>query len=294
MVLSPTDAPQLGTLPDITLIIRSMLLQTDLDQCGFILAPLYSALPCIRRPSTRKPPPLLDQDTHQVAICILQALLLGLYPTSVKFPPFQIRVPIYRRIHSLLTKGGGIKFCLEHPHLLALALMEYAAYVIPTYLPVEHEILSSECGMHNFFSTCPLTCDTFRQEVLVTGEEAWGDLEAYCTPIVERHSRACKSRQRTHQDQFPVVKLPPASSARLANLPFIVPYAIHMGDSTNCIMASEMAFLGLELDENIEKYECVNSQKNEIGNSTNQTPINPIDQNLPIGKGFLQVSKGKG
>ena len=248
MVLSPTDAPQLGTLPDITPVLRAMLLQTNLEKCGFILIPLYAALPCIRRPTIRKPPPPPDQDTHQVAICILLSLLLGLYPTSVKFPPFQIRVALYRRIHSLLTNGQGIPFCLAHPALLTLSLMEYGAYVIPTNLPVEHEILKGEYGMQTFFSTCPLTCDTFRQEVLVTGEEPWNELEAYCIPIVERHSRACKSRQRTRQpDQFPVVKLPPASVNRLLSIPFIVPYLIHAEDPTNCIMASEMAFLGHDL-----------------------------------------------
>ena len=244
MVLSPTDAPQLGTLPDITPVLRAMLLQAHLEKCGFILTPLYSALPCIRRPTIRKPPPPPEQDTHQVCICILTALLLGLFPTSVKFPPFQIRVALYRRIHSLLTNGQGIPFCLAHPSLLTLALMEYCAYVIPANLPVEHEILAGEYGMQTFFSTCPLVCDTFRQELLVTGEEPWSELEAYCTPIVERHCRACKSRQRTRQpDQFPVVKLPPASTDSLVNIPFIVPYLIHTEDPTNCIMASEMAFL---------------------------------------------------
>ena len=247
MILSPTDAPQLGALPDITPILRAMLLQTDMEKCGFILTPLYSALPCIRRPTTRKAQPQPEQDTHQVAICILLALLLGLYPTSVKFPPFPIRVSLYRRIHSLLTNGQGVGFCKAHPCLLTLALMEYGACVIPSYLPAEHEILSGENGMRNFFSTCPLACDAFRQEALQTGEETWAELEAYCIPIVERHSRACKSRQRTRQpDQFPVVKLSPQDTQRLCHIPFIVPYSIHNEDQTNCIMASEMAFLGLD------------------------------------------------
>jgi hypothetical protein len=43
MVLSPTDAPQLGTLPDITPVLRAMLLQAHLEKCGFILTPLYAA-----------------------------------------------------------------------------------------------------------------------------------------------------------------------------------------------------------------------------------------------------------
>ncbi len=259
MILSPTDSPQLGTLPDITFILRAMLLQTDLEKYGYILSPLYSSLPCIKRPTTRKPLPIPDQDTHQVAIRILLALLLGIYPTSVKFPPFRIRVNLYRRIHCLLTNGQGIQFCKAHPSLLTLALMEYLAFVIPTYLPVEYKVLAEEHGVQNFFSSCPLSCDAFRQEALVTGEESWEALEAYCIPIVERHSKACKSRQRTRPpDQFPAVKLSssdnhkihnpghPTNASGVSSFPFIVPYAIHTDDPTDCIMASEMAFLGLQ------------------------------------------------
>jgi hypothetical protein len=248
MILSPTDSPQIGTLPDLTPVLRCMILQTDLDHCGFILTPLYAALPCIRRPTARKAlsESYPDTDTHQVAICILMALLLGLYPSSVKFPPFSVRVAIYRRIHCLLTHGQGTVFCESYPSLLTLALMEYASYVITTNLPVEYEILCEEHCMQTFFSTCPLTCDAFRQEVLETGEESWDSLEAYCSPIVERHSRACKSRHKTRQsDIFPVIKLNPSFADHLQDIPFIVPYSVHLEDSTNCIMASEMAFLGL-------------------------------------------------
>ena len=246
LILSPTDSPQLGTLPDLTPVLRCMILQTDLDKCGFILIPLYAAIPCIKRPMIKTPQPSLDQDTHQVAICILLALLLGLYPTSVKFPPFSVRVAIYRRIHCLLTNGRGINFCESHPSLLTLALMEYASYLIPTNLPVEHALFSEESSMQAFFTTCPLTCDAFRQEALQTGEESWDSLEAYCLPIVERHNRACKSRRKTSQtDQFHVVKLRPSSTDHVQDIPFIVPYSIHLEDPTNCIMASEMAFLGL-------------------------------------------------
>ena len=269
IILSPTDSPQLGTLPDITPVLRCMILQTDLDQCGFILTPLYAALPCIRRPATRKVPLPPDPDTHQVAICILLALLLGLYPSSIKFPPFSVRVNIYRRIHCLLTNGQGISFCQSHPSLLTLALMEYVSYVIPTYLPVEHDLLSDEYNMRTFFSTCPLSCDAFRQEALETGEESWDVLEANCVPIVERHSRACRSRQRARQpDQYPVVKLSPASIDHIQDIPFIVPYSIHLEDPTNCIMASEMAFLGLaqlesfkaQVENSATRIECLNSE----------------------------------
>jgi hypothetical protein len=278
MILSPTDSPQLGTLPDITFILRHMLIQTDLDQCGFIMTPLYAALPCIRRQMSRcKSSSTPEPDTHQVAICILLGLLLGLYPSSVKFPPFQVSVSLYRRIHCLLTNGGGINFCLTHPALLTLALMEYTAYVIPAYLPVEYSLIVDEYGMQSFFSSCALICDTFRQEALETGEESWDMLEAYCTPIVERHTRACKSRQRARQhEQFPVVKLPLASTDCLPEIPYIIPYSIHLEDPTNCIMASEMAFLGL-LDEHTPIRSNLTA-KQEI--QPHETPIESQQSNI--------------
>ncbi len=113
--------------------------------------------------------------------------------------------------------------------------MEYMAYVIPAFLPVEHALFMEEVGMPNFFSTCSLLCDNFRQEILETGEEPWELMEAFCLPIVERHLKTCKS----HPRQETLLK---HASLEILDVPFIVPYPIH-GDLTNNIMASEMAFL---------------------------------------------------
>jgi hypothetical protein len=135
--------------------------------------------------------------------------------------------------------------------------MEYSAYVIPAFLPVEHDLLSREFGMQNFFSTCSLICDAFRQEGLVTGDESWDALEAYCLPIVEKHSKACKSRQRVHQEQFPIVK---SQCLDILEIPYIVPYA-HSEDYTNCIMASEMAFLGFKNSKDSFFYNAVATQR---------------------------------
>jgi hypothetical protein len=250
MVLSIVDTPQLGTLPDLGPVIRSMLLMQG-EAWGFILSPLYAALPCLTRKSTSSTPNITTEtETHQAALCILLGLLLGIYPSSVKFPPFHVRVALYRRVHRLLTNGTGTAFCQKHPFLLTLAIMEYCAYVIPAYLPVEHGILAAE-GVDGLFTTCALLCDTFRQEVLVTGEEDWSLLEAYCAPIVDRHTRACKSRslllacKPRQQELFQAVKLCRASVHHLPTLPIITPYAIHLDDPTHKIMGSEMQFLGL-------------------------------------------------
>jgi hypothetical protein len=136
--------------------------------------------------------------------------------------------------------------------------MEYCAYVIPTNLPVEHDLLAAE-GMESLFTSCSLLCDAFRQEALLTGEEPWEDLEAYCYPLVDRHTRACKSKSLTLKgrppEPFQLLKLPPSSLHTLPSLPVIVPYSIHFDDPTHCIMGSELRFLGLNQGDQTIKHE---------------------------------------
>ena len=256
MVLSISDAPQLGTLPDLGPVIRSVLqgeVANNNATWGFILTPLYSALPCLAIRKAKTDEIINNSDTQQVALCILLGLLLGIYPSSVKFPPFLVRAALYGRVHGLLTHGTGTRFCQNHPALLTLAFMEYFAYVLPTYLPVEYELLAGE-GLEGLFASCPLSCDAFRQEVLITGEEGWDALEAYCVPIVDRHTRACKSKSlsiinaptKSKQEVvFQSVKLCQVSIQHLPLLPIIAPYSIHLDDATHKIMGSEMRFLGL-------------------------------------------------
>ena len=75
--------------------------------------------------------------------------------------------------------------------LLALAYMEYCARVIPAFMPVECVLLRSEPGMESFFATCPLACDTLRQELL-NEDLNWAKLEEYSSGILDRHSRAVR------------------------------------------------------------------------------------------------------
>ena len=133
-----------------------------------------------------------------------------------------------------------------------MAFMEYCAYVLPAYMPVEHTLLAGE-GMEGLFLSCPLQFDAFRQEALITGEEPWDALEAYCAPIVDRHARTCKGRnhpqilktRQTEPSSSQLVRLSAAELKNLPQLPVIVPYSIHLEDSTHCIMAGELRFLGL-------------------------------------------------
>lgn len=176
----------------------------------------------------------------QVALCVLLGLLLGLYPKAVRFPPFRVRVALYRRVHRLIT-GGDAGFCARHPMLMALAFMEYCSHVVPAYMPAEEEVLAGEPGIAGLFQGCGLVCDNFRQEVLVTGEEPWQAMDAYCAPHVERHLRACRSKGARPRGAD--AKVPGAQFC--LEVPRVVPYDAHLEDPTHRLMGAEMAFLGV-------------------------------------------------
>jgi hypothetical protein len=194
-----------------------------------------------------------------------------------------VRVRVFSSVHRLITGGSGQSFCRKHQNLLALAYMEYCARVIPAFMPVEYVLLKSEPGMEPFFATCPLACDTLRQELL-NEDLNWAKLEEYSAGILDRHSRACKNRIRQHKeekwswgpdavqdlrhvqaenqkidpiDQQPLPRPPkptrpdPASPTAaednfvdyFCRLPYLQPYAVHFEDPSNFIISSEMALL---------------------------------------------------
>lgn len=241
MVCGLPDAPQVGRLPDLGRAIRLLIVDPERAHlaCGWSCAHfLHKALPCLK-PSGRG---VAVADTNdQVSVCVLLGLLLGLYPSAIRFPPFAVRVALYRRAHCLLTHTD-VRVCKRCPSLVTLAYMEYCAWAVPALMPAELEALEREPGMPAFFSGCGIQCDAFRQECLLTGEEPWEEMERYCAPIVERHARVCKTkgRPRAHEPRKEWGR-----STDVLGLPYIVPYEIHAQDATRCILRSEMACLGL-------------------------------------------------
>ena len=226
---------------------------------------LLQALPCVRHAQGKKGGCVVVG--HQVGINILMGLLLGLYPHAVKFPPFLARVELFMGIHRLLTHGTGAEFCSKHPMLMTVAYMEYCAHVIPRYMPAECEILCGEPGMAAFFDSFPLACDTMRQEILnKVGDTGGGDntdkpgysssgkgeasarvwslLEEHCAVLVDKHTRACKSRVRVRKEDLPgASKLNGDAVQAFATLPYLPSYEVHLEDASHCVRAGELAFL---------------------------------------------------
>lgn len=272
MVLCISDAPQEGTLPDLGFKLRSALLafrphgprggknahQASIcdfpgvlvDDC-YATRMLLQALPCIKK-GVRKE--VGNFTGYQVGLNVLLGLLLGLYPSAVKFPPFQVRVTVYTRIHQLLTMGGGKEFCECHPMLMTMAFMEYCAHVVPSYLSAEHEILVRETGMASFFSSVPVACDVFRQDMLNNmGSECdipWASLERYCEAVVDKYTRGCKNRVKQKRNDHGVCSRIPLDVVQtFASLPLVTPYDVHLDEGTHRILGSELATFDLDASE---------------------------------------------
>ena len=291
MVLSITDAPQLGNLPDLGQLIRDVLYFPERDfNCKELL---LNALSCVYSSAHKEGPSHTPKahnpeapnpeaqnteackntcETHNpraagdFTLSLLLALLLGLYPTSVKFPPFHVRVALFRRVHSLLTcqdsqdpcqnpsqnlsqnpsqSPSPLHFCQEYPSLITLALMEYCAFVLKEYLPVEHSLLLNGKKEEVLLGNCCLHCDTFRQEVLLTGMEDWAAMEEHCAQVVERSrrtktakmiSRPCPPHSRKKRPP-----IAPEVISYIIQLPRITPYDVHHAQGMH--MASELRLL---------------------------------------------------
>lgn len=266
MVLCISDAPQEGTLPDLGFELRSVMLAframgarggksnqaAPVVDFPYVLAEdcyvthmLFQALPCMKR-VTKSSGKYLHG--YQIGLNVLMGSLLGLFPSSMKFPSFPVRVTVFMWIHRLLTAGGGRGFCEAHPNLMTMAFMEYCAYVVPAYMPAEYEVVLREPGMPAYFSTLPVACDVFRQEMLNSlGPECdiqWGLLEQHCELIVDKHTRACRNRAKVKREDHTVGSRVPLDVVRaFLSLPFVIPYDVHIEDTAQRILGSELAVL---------------------------------------------------
>lgn len=161
LVLLPEDAPQLGTLPDLGPVIRDCLVARRWTT-SYLAYCLHQCMPC-PRPSVKAPDP--DRNSCCVLFNVLLATLLGLYPTSLKRPPFAVRAVLFMRIHSLLTADpdSQAQFAREHASLLVFSLAEYVCHVTRMFMPAEYESICGHFSVDAFFVQGPGAFDAFRQ-----------------------------------------------------------------------------------------------------------------------------------
>jgi hypothetical protein len=151
LVMLPEDAPQLATLPDIGHLIRSCLVARRWT-ASYLHSLLHACIPC-PRPSIAALPP--DSASAPLLLNILLATLLGLYPQSVKQPPFPVRVALFRRVHAAITLDGPSQMALltRIQPLLVLALTEYLCHILPRHMPSEYDALRAAFPVDPFFAT---------------------------------------------------------------------------------------------------------------------------------------------
>jgi hypothetical protein len=66
----------------------------------------------------------MDAASISLALTLVLATLLGLYPACVKRPPFPVRASLHARVHSLLASDPAAQadFASKNQPLLVLAL----------------------------------------------------------------------------------------------------------------------------------------------------------------------------
>lgn len=191
LVLPIADAPHPGLVPDLGYVVHRILSQNPLQ--GSLSAVLQQCLP----PSRQAVRPATYEDSQDVLLNLVLALLLGLYPGGgVKRPRFEARAALYTRVHGLLTAPPEEQtaFCRGHGALVQLACMEYVARVLPANSPSQTAFIHERdpCTAV-YFRRIPALCDEFRQSLDAPEPPSWPEMQSAAHSAVERVARLKKS-----------------------------------------------------------------------------------------------------
>jgi hypothetical protein len=229
LVMAEADAPQYANLPDLGPVVRRCLVEQAWGS-SFLAHCLGHCMP-VPKPNLKQPAP----DPHSCALLLnlLLATLLGLYPGCVKKPPFQARALLFARVHALLTANSAAQcaFAADHRTLLVFSLGEYVCRVLPAHFPAERESICAGQAVEAFFQQGPAVFESFRQDALDTGAEAWGCLSAAAQ---ESHDRLCKTfrskcRLPQHHKRPAPSETPQHVMAAALAAPKLVRYGAHRG-----------------------------------------------------------------
>ena len=196
-VLLPEDAPQLATLPDLGPTIRSCLIARRWA-ASYLAHLLHASLPC---PKPSAAPVAPDSASAPVVLNLVLATLLGLYPQSVKRPPFPVRVALFRRVHAALSLDPAPQAALlaRIQPLALLSLAEYICHVLPAYMPAEHAAICAAFPVDHFFAAAAPLFDLFRQDHIDSGAEPWDALADAAQELHDRIARIHRAKCRWTQ-----------------------------------------------------------------------------------------------
>jgi hypothetical protein len=138
-----------------------------------------------------------DFGSVSIMLTLLQATLLGLYPSCKRQTPWNARVAIYHRMHMVMTSSPTIQiqFAKQNKGLINIAVAEYLCRVLPIFMPAE-----TRCMEYRFASSdnIRLICslfDGFRQDSIDDGRETWLHYESQAQAVVDscfKGRRKCK------------------------------------------------------------------------------------------------------
>lgn len=241
LVLPITDAPHFTQLPDLGTFLHRVLVRSPLP--GSLSAMLQCCIPWLRH----SPRPLSFEDSQDVLLNLVLALLLGLYPGgSVKRPSFRARSDVFYRVHALLTspRSAQSKFCAARQSILQLACLEYVARLMPLHMPAQMAFLASrDPAAMAYFRRIPAMCDELRLSLDEPGGADWQEVQDACATALERVSRLKKSNAATQP------RPPPTESTVVRHSGSLAAYW-----SAPCLLGSasldEFRLLGRELGLN--------------------------------------------
>lgn len=208
LVMPITDAPHHTLLPDLGNVLHRILCRQPL-RCA-LSSVLEQAIPSIRA----APRPIAFADSQDVLLNLALAMLLGTYSGgTIKRPLFHTRARVFQRVHALLVapREDQTAFCRAHSAVILLAAMEYAARVMPAYMPAQVAFLQErDPATSPSFRRIPPICDELRQTLDEDGAAEWPAVQAWCLAAVERISRLKKSvglaAPRDPQPDLPVLQ----------------------------------------------------------------------------------------
>lgn len=223
LVLPITDAPHHSLLPDLGYVVHRILSQNPL-QCS-LSGVLQHCLPTLRHAAR----PVTYEDSQDVLLNLVLALLLGLYPGGgVKKPCFEARAVLFTRLHGLLTASPEEQtlFCRGNHALVHLACMEYAARVLPANSPSQTAFIHErDPSTTVYFRRIPAVCDEFRQSLDTAEPPPWLEIRSIAHAAVERVVRLKKAGGPSHARDpaglDPALLRPQANLAAYWTVPFL-------------------------------------------------------------------------
>ena len=208
LMLPIADAPHFSLLPDLGQTIHDVLIRQPITSA--LEAVIQQSIPLVRH---AKHMPQFN-DSQDILLNLILALLLGLFPGTPRKPGFTVRARLFARVHVLLTSSREVQtaFLTRNQDVLLLACMEYIARVVPVYMPVQGYFLTDQdTPSAMFFRRIPPLGDDLRQTIDEQSQSldtpSWEMIQGTCSAMVERVSRL----KRMHANP-PPKNLPPPSA----------------------------------------------------------------------------------